>query len=508
MHTEVPQWLTQAYVRSLQAAGSTLPKEQLVAACASLVERWSSPDRLYHGLTHLVDILSHLEKLLPETHSPELVRLAAWYHGIVFSTAEKETYVRNGGEDEHSSAAVAQKELCELGIDDDSARRVAALIHAMGVREWERTATSTAHTATSTAQFEAIDLDEAALRDVHLTPLAAEPQRYRKYVELIRAEYAHIPDIDFFTARRSIVTRLLQRRRLFVTPLAREWEDSARQNLEAELERLNKRIRQLEAAEEAKGSTDAAPRTRSATTANSAPSPEPAASGPAATRGPAAATPQYARKAEEHSAGFQADTATASHSSPEFAAFGDGAEATGNNANPSEPKGAQNDESDGPGRASGSPKGNGSGVGGTKPSKQALDSLLRASAAEDEAEQAEQARRAQRMGSDSAMFTQASTEDPVSSLESCCDCIEDAKERPTNGNMTAEERKRKRREMISAQLRQRIEERHREAEEAKDARKHAETSAFPAVGTPGGTATEQRSSTGHSPAAAGKESMC
>ncbi|AWE41661.1 hypothetical protein [Actinobaculum sp. 313] len=276
MHTEVPQWLTQAYVRSLQAAGSTLPKEQLVAACASLVERWSSPDRLYHGLTHLVDILSHLEKLLPETHSPELVRLAAWYHGIVFSTAEKETYVRNGGEDEHSSAVVAQKELCELGIDDDSARRVAALIHAMGVREWERT-------TTSTAQPEAIDLDEAALRDVHLTPLAAEPQRYRKYVELIRAEYAHIPDIDFFTARRSIVTRLLQRRRLFVTPLAREWEDSARQNLEAELERLNKRIRRLDAAEEAMGSAEAASRIQSTTTANSAPSPEPATSGPAAT---------------------------------------------------------------------------------------------------------------------------------------------------------------------------------------------------------------------------------
>ncbi|AWE41660.1 hypothetical protein [Actinobaculum sp. 313] len=163
-------------------------------------------------------------------------------------------------------------------------------------------------------------------------------------------------------------------------------------------------------------------------------------------------------------------------------------DSTGNNANPSESNGTQNDESAGPGRASGSPKGNG--VGGTKPGKQALDSLFRASAAEDEAEQAEQARRAQRMGTDSAIFTPASAEEPVSSLESCCDCIEDAKERPLNGNMMAEERKRKRREMISAQLRQRIEERHREAEEAKEARKHAETSVSPAVETPGDGVTE------------------
>lgn len=240
MSLDVPQWLSQAYVRSVQAAGSSMPKQDLTAACTRLVERWSTSDRHYHGVQHVIDTLTRIETLLPSTHDPDLVRLAAWYHGVVFSVEAKDVYTRNGGEDEEASAAWAEKELKELGVDAERAARVATLIRCLRNRESEAS-------SRETAKFTAIDVDGLALRDAHLGCLAVEPQRYRRYLEQIRAEYSSVPDIGFYRARRAIVHNLLHRRPLFITPLARAWEETARDNLEAENERLAKRLKELEA---------------------------------------------------------------------------------------------------------------------------------------------------------------------------------------------------------------------------------------------------------------------
>ena len=68
MQFEVPPWLPPAFVRAVQGAGSPLPREDLVAACAAILERWSTPDRVYHGVQHLIDTAAMLETLIPETH--------------------------------------------------------------------------------------------------------------------------------------------------------------------------------------------------------------------------------------------------------------------------------------------------------------------------------------------------------------------------------------------------------------------------------------------------------
>ena len=134
---DIPQWLSQTYVRSVQAAGSTLPKEELARACSDLVTRWSTPERRYHNVQHLIDTLTRVETLLPSTHSPHLVQLAAWYHGIVFSVDMKDIYTRNGGEDEFASANVAEQELVALGAEEDQAKRVGQLIRSLRVHESE-----------------------------------------------------------------------------------------------------------------------------------------------------------------------------------------------------------------------------------------------------------------------------------------------------------------------------------------------------------------------------------
>ena len=240
MINDVPQWLVASYVRSVQNAGSTLSKEELTEACNTLIERWSSPERHYHNLQHVIDTLTRVETLTTALHSPDLVNLAVWYHGIIFSLDDKDIYTRNGGEDEYASAQLAQKELHHLEVTKENCDRIAELICSLRER-------TTNASSTTTAKFQAIDVDVLALKDAHFGCLAVEPQRYRTYVDQIRAEYATVSDLAFCTARRAIIHNLLHRRPLFITPLARTWEETARGNLEAEQERLMRRLKDMEA---------------------------------------------------------------------------------------------------------------------------------------------------------------------------------------------------------------------------------------------------------------------
>ena len=67
----------------------------------------------------------------------------------------------------------------------------------------------------------------------------------------MRAEYSHLPVEDYVRARVRILHKLLARPSLFVSPLAQPWEEPARQNVSAELQRLEKELAKLEAAEAA-----------------------------------------------------------------------------------------------------------------------------------------------------------------------------------------------------------------------------------------------------------------
>ncbi len=228
---DAPQWLLSAYIRSAIGAGATAPVEEIRARAVELVHRWSSPERTFHNLHHLLDVLAHVDELAEETHEPDLVRLAAWYHGAVFDAAEKATYANRGGEDEVASAQLALEELTALGVPQESAERVRDLVRA-----------STRHAP------DPGDFDCAVLCDADLSILAAEPQRYRMYLTAVRTEYEFVPTEIYLRARLAIVRKLLARNPLFLSPLGAAWEEPARQNLSAELQRLERKIAQIDGA--------------------------------------------------------------------------------------------------------------------------------------------------------------------------------------------------------------------------------------------------------------------
>lgn len=170
-----------------------------------LVERWSEPHRAYHTLEHLLLVL----ELLAAQGAQAPTMLAAWFHDAVYDP----TSTHN----EADSATLARASLARLDRAD-LADRVATLI--MLTAE---------HTA-------APDSEAAMLLDADLAILGQPPAIYLRYVEGVRAEYAHVGDENFRTGRSAILRGMLERARLYQHPAFAHLEQPARANIAAELQ--------------------------------------------------------------------------------------------------------------------------------------------------------------------------------------------------------------------------------------------------------------------------------
>jgi predicted metal-dependent HD superfamily phosphohydrolase len=180
---------------------------------AAVVAAWSEPHRRYHDLAHLAVVLGLVAEL-GGAADIDVVRLAAWYHDVVYDPARTDN--------EEISARRARAGLRGL-VDDDRVAEVERLV-----------------LLTAGHDPEPGDANGAVLCDADLAVLAGSPQRYAEYTAAIRREYAHVPDADFRAGRATVLRALLELPALYrLAPLAAMWEEPARANLEAELASLS-----------------------------------------------------------------------------------------------------------------------------------------------------------------------------------------------------------------------------------------------------------------------------
>jgi predicted metal-dependent HD superfamily phosphohydrolase len=180
----------------------------------AVLESWAEPHRRYHSVGHLRDVLVRVEQLADFASDPDAVRLAAWYHDVVY---------QGRSDDEELSAQRAEDDLAALGIEPALVAEVARLVR-----------------MTVTHRPVSGDRNGQALSDADLGVLGIEPQRYRENTAAVRAEYTHVPDDEFRAGRARVISDLLASP-LFYTPLARSrWESQARANLADELATLTK----------------------------------------------------------------------------------------------------------------------------------------------------------------------------------------------------------------------------------------------------------------------------
>ena len=180
-----------------------------------LLAAYGDPERGYHDLLHLEEVLDRLGELARHgvTFDRVTVGLAAWFHDAVHDGAPG---------DEERSAQWAEDALPGAGVPADRVAAVARL-----VRLTER------HDPDPT------DPDGAALCDADLAVLAALPARYQEYVEGVRREYAHVPEPAFRAGRSEVLRALVDRPHLFSTGVAQAlWEPAARANVNRELASL------------------------------------------------------------------------------------------------------------------------------------------------------------------------------------------------------------------------------------------------------------------------------
>ncbi|OLT27481.1 metal-dependent phosphohydrolase [Nocardiopsis sp. CNR-923] len=179
-----------------------------------LLGRWGEEHRRYHTLPHLLNTLRAVDKLAGHARDPDAVRYAAWFHDAV--------YEGRPGDDERASALLAERLLTALDVDPGRVREVARLVR-----------------MTADHRTEPGDANGAVLCDADLSVLASSPDEYLAYTAAVRAEYRRVPDALFRAGRLRILRKLVLAPHLYETEYGRaHWELRARENVEAEIRRL------------------------------------------------------------------------------------------------------------------------------------------------------------------------------------------------------------------------------------------------------------------------------
>ena len=240
MGAQAPQWLLTSFVDAMQQIGATATETDLEHEGADLMQRWNAPNRQLHNVRRLMNTLTHIDEIASSAHDPDILRVAAWYHGAFLNKALE---IKLGGFQANFAATRcidhAHNRLTNLGVADEVVARIDELI-----------AFLTRHRAPRS------DFDAQVLVDADLAGLACSPQDYKKIRTALRAELSELDDLQFVKARLALVKKLLSYETIYQSPLGSAWENTARANLEVELTRLDREKAQLCAATQTEDADD------------------------------------------------------------------------------------------------------------------------------------------------------------------------------------------------------------------------------------------------------------
>lgn len=237
MRSSIPGWLKAALDQALVEAGATAPPQRRRELVDRLISAWNLDGRRFHNFRYLAYVFERLDELEGATSEPELLRLAAAFRGALDELGwEETTPVPSPAA---VPAMVSVKDLTDLGIPQPQAQRIETLITQLSRHDPRHD-----------------DLGARILVDADLAAFAAPPQQYREFLQQLRLESANLSEVEFLRARKAVLCNLLRRSQIFSTPVASQWEDAARENLEAELTATKRKLARLDGADEG---DDAAP---------------------------------------------------------------------------------------------------------------------------------------------------------------------------------------------------------------------------------------------------------
>ena len=177
--------------------------------------RYGKPQRAYHTLDHIEQLLVQLENIKHHLSKPHIVALALYYHDVIYDPTR--------ADNEQKSAEYAVDALSSY-LSFEQCQDIDVLIMMTANHQIDESIDSVKYS------------DAAYLLDMDLSILGAPWSIYRQYAQAIRREYAHISDIDYRDGRTAVLQGLLAQPKLYLTDYYyRQLETQARDNINCEL---------------------------------------------------------------------------------------------------------------------------------------------------------------------------------------------------------------------------------------------------------------------------------
>lgn len=202
-----------ALAASWDAAWSALGRPAPASLQVELLNAWAEPHRHYHDQRHLRECLALWSRWRGHSVRAGEIAIALWFHDAIYDP--------QAGHNELNSAAWAARALIRAGLSSETAQRVHDLVMA------------TQHDAP------AAGADAQLLVDIDLSILGSPPERFERYDQDVRKEYAWVPGFRYRDQRALVLQSFLDRPRLYHGAAAVDLlEGQARINLAAALSRL------------------------------------------------------------------------------------------------------------------------------------------------------------------------------------------------------------------------------------------------------------------------------
>ncbi|KAA3643309.1 MAG: hypothetical protein DWQ07_22610 [Chloroflexi bacterium] len=177
-----------------------------------IVSYYGQSKRHYHNLAHVGFVLDRIDEVAHLAENLTAVKLAAWFHDVVYNTQSKKN--------EERSAELACRYLQRLGVEDELIEQVAELILA-------------------TKQHLPENVDQQVLLDADLATFGVSSEQHAGYSQAIRKEFWWVPEAVYKQRRVEILNSFVKRERLYSTDIMFDrYEENARHNISMEIKAL------------------------------------------------------------------------------------------------------------------------------------------------------------------------------------------------------------------------------------------------------------------------------
>ncbi|MGE6245281.1 HD domain-containing protein [Psychrobacter proteolyticus] len=207
--------LGKCFAQHLSAMTSDISPKQIDRLWQYIVTRYGEPQRAYHTLNHIEQLLVQFESIKHHLSEPHIIALALYYHDVIYDPTRSDNELQSA---DFATAALSPY------LSPEQCQQIHALIM--------MTANHQIDTLIDSDKYN----DAAYLLDMDLSILGVPWSGYEQYAKAIRQEYKHIADNNYSDGRTAVLQGLLAHPKLYLTDhYYEQLETQARDNIKHEL---------------------------------------------------------------------------------------------------------------------------------------------------------------------------------------------------------------------------------------------------------------------------------